>query len=54
MLFELAINHHTIQILEEQYYDAAGIHVGINDLVNSSSKNGINEICNDNINIALR
>ena len=27
------LNHHTIPILEEHQYDAAAIHVGINDLL---------------------
>ena len=47
-------DHHTIPILQEQYYDAAGIHVGINDLLNSSSKKSVDEICDDIIKIALR
>ena len=45
-------NHHTISILQEQYYDAAGINVGINDQLNSSSKKSIDEICDDIIKIA--
>ena len=48
------LDHHTISILQEQYYDAAGIHVGINDLLNSSSKKSVDEICDDIIKIALR
>ena len=28
------LDHHTIPILQEQYYDAAAIHVEINDLLN--------------------
>ena len=36
-----------------QYYDAAGIHVRINDLLNSSSKKNIDEICDDIAKIAL-
>ena len=48
------LDHHTIPILQEQYYDAAGIHVGINDLLNSSSKKSVDEICDDIIKIALR
>ena len=48
-------DHHTIPILQEQYYDAAaGIHVGINDLLNSLSKKSVDEICDDIIKIALR
>ena len=34
----MQLDHHTIPVLQVQYYDAAGIHVGINDLLNSSSK----------------
>ena len=50
----LQLDHHTIPILQEQYYDAAGIHVGINDLLNSSSKKSVDGICDDIIKIALR
>ena len=50
----MQLNHHAIPILQEQYYDAAGIHVGINNLLNSSSKKSIDEICDDTIKIALR
>ena len=50
----MQLDHHTIPILQEQYYDAAGIHVGINDLLNSSSKKSVDEICDDIIKIALR
>ena len=35
------LNHHTIPVLQEQFYNATGIHVGINDLLNSSSKKSI-------------
>ena len=31
------LGHPASPILQEQYYDATGIHVGINDLLNSSS-----------------
>ena len=48
------LDHHTIPILQEQYYDAAGNHVGINNLLNSSSKKSVYEICDDIIKIALR
>ena len=48
------LDHHTIPILQERYYDTAGIHVGINDLGNSSSKKSVDEICNDLIKITLR
>ena len=50
----MQLDHHTIPILQEQYYDAAGIHVGINDLLNSSSKKRVDKICDDIIKIALR
>ena len=50
----MQLDHHTIPILQEQYYDAAGIHVGINDLLNSSSKKSVDEICDDIIKIGLR
>ena len=50
----MQLDHHTIPTLQEQYYDAAGIHVGINDLLNSSSKKSVDEICDDIIKIALR
>ena len=50
----MQLDHHTIPILPEQYYDAAGIHVGINDLLNSSSKKSIDKICDNIIKIALR
>ena len=43
----MPLDHHTIPILQEQYYDAAGVHVGINDLLNRSFKISINEICGD-------
>ena len=35
------LDHHIIPVLQEQFYNAAGIHVGINDLLNSSSKKSI-------------
>ena len=50
----MQLDHHTILILQEQYCDAAGIHVGINDLLNNSSKKSVDEICDDIIKIALR
>ena len=50
----MQLDHHTVLILQEQYYDAAGIHVGINNLLNSSSKKSVDEICDDIIKIALR
>ena len=49
----MKLNHHAIPILQEQYFDAAGIHVGINDILNSSSKESVDEICDDIIKIAL-
>ena len=48
----MQLDHHTIPILQEQY--VAGIHVGINDLLNSSSKKGADEFCDDTIKMALR
>ena len=50
----MQLDYHTIPILQEQYYDATGIHVGINDLLNSSSKENVDEICDDIIKSALR
>ena len=50
----MQLDHHTISILQEQYYDAAWIHVEINDLQNSSSKKSVHESCNDIIEIVLR
>ena len=50
----MQLDHHTMPILREQYYDAAGIHAGINDLPNSSSKKSVDEICDDIVKIALR
>ena len=43
----MQLDHHTIPILQEQYYDAY-------DLLNSSSKKSVDEICDDIIKIALR
>ena len=48
------MDHHTIPILQEQYYDAARIHVEINDLPTSSSQKSVDEICDDIIQITLR
>ena len=48
------LDHHTIPILQEQYYDAAAIYVRINDLLNSSSQKCVDKICGDIIKIALR
>ena len=49
----MQLDHHTIPILQEQYYNVAGIHVGIKDLLNTSSKKCIGEICDDIIKITL-
>ena len=49
----MQLDHHTIPVLQRQYYNAAGIHVGIDDLPNSSSRSSIHETC-DIIKIALR
>ena len=49
------LNHHTIPILEEHQYDAAAIHVRINDLLKGMSNNvTIDSICNDILEISLR
>ena len=49
------LNHHTIPILEEHQYDAAAIHVGINDLLKGMPNNEcVDSICNDILEIALR
>ena len=49
------LNHHTIPILEEHQYDAAAIHVGINDLLKGMPNNvSVDSICNDILEIALR
>ena len=50
----MQLDHHIIPVLQEQYYDAAGILAGINDLLKSSSKNSVDEICDDIIKIVLR
>ena len=50
----MQLDHHTISTLQEQYYGAAGIHIGINDLLNSSPKKSVDEICDDIIKFALR
>ena len=46
------MDHHVIPILDE--YDAAAIHVGINDLLKSRTNINVSEIAKDIINIALR
>ena len=48
------MDHHVIPILEEHQYDAAVIHVGINDLLKSRTNINVSEIAEDIINIALR
>ena len=45
----LPLDQHTIPVL----HGVAGIPVGINDLLNSSSTKSINEICHDITKIAL-
>ena len=41
------LNHHAIPILEEHQYDAAAIHVGINDLLKRMPNNvTVDSICN--------
>ena len=37
------LNHHTIPLLEDNTYDAAVIHVGVNDLL--SNVKSTNDIC---------
>ena len=46
------LNHHTIAPLEDNTYDAAAIHVGLNDLI--TNVKSTNNICKDIINIALK
>ena len=49
------LEHHTIPVWQEQLYDAAGIHIGINDLLkNNLPTKSKDAICNDIINITLR
>ena len=50
----MQLDHHTIPVLQEKYYDVAGIHVVVNDLLNSSFKKSVHQICDDIIKIALR
>ena len=50
----MELDHHTIPILQEQYYDAADIHVAINNLLSSSSKKSVDQIYGDIIKIVLR
>ena len=46
------LNYQTIPAIEGSNYDAAAIHVGINDLL--SSNKPVNDICRDIISIGLR
>ena len=46
------LNHHFIPLLEDNTYNAAVIHVGINDLL--SNVKSTNYICKDIIDIGLR
>ena len=48
------MDHHVIPILEEHQYDAATIHVGIDDLLKSRTNINVSKIAKDVINIALR
>ena len=48
------MEHHVIPILEEHQYDAAIIHVGINDLLKRRTSINVSEIAKDIINISLR
>ena len=48
------MDHHDIPVLEECQYDAAAIHVGINDLLKSRTNIDVNEITKGIINIVLR
>ena len=46
------LNYQTIPAIQGNNYDAAAIHVGINDLM--SSNKSVNDICRDIISIGLR
>ena len=46
------LNYQTIPVIQGNNYDAAAIHVGINDLL--SSNKSVNDICRDIISIGLR
>ena len=48
------LDHHTIPIWQEQYCDATGIHLGINNLLISSSEKSIYKTFEDFNKIALR
>ena len=49
-----SMDHDVIPILEEHQYDAAAIHLGINDLLKSRTNINVREIAKDTINTALR
>ena len=46
------LNYQTTPVIQEKNYDAAAIHVGINDLLFSNKS--VNDICRDIISIGLR
>ena len=48
------MDNHAIPILEEHQYDAAVMHVGINDLLKSRANINVSEIEKNIVNIALR
>ena len=48
------MDHHALPILKEHQYDAAVIHVGINDLLKSRTNINVSKIAKDIIDIALR
>ena len=50
----MQFDHHATPILQEQYCDAAGIHVEIKDLLCLAKKKSVDKICDNIIKIALR
>ena len=46
--------HHTIPILQEQKYDPAGSHFGLNDMLKNNLTRGMDAISNGTINVAQR
>ena len=50
----MQFDHHATPVLQEQYYDAAGIHVRINDLLCLTKKKSVDEIYDNIIKTALR
>ena len=46
------LNNYTIPLLEDNTYDGAIIHVGINDLLNNDKST--NDICKEIVDIGLR